>query len=434
MNIINTEKFVQNRQNYARRQYFGCGMRKITHHWILMIMLLAYLWGIVWALANADKIPMPIPQHSTWDTVLYGSIRVAFLLVSVISLIEIIIALGTPKQAEKIQNALVEAGFTNSVGFPPLLLSMRKEDKNLIYEFDSNNMPLSQWDSDKDKIGAALHREVAKVEMVSNGNRVILHTCAPLPEKIYWKDAYLSKEDFVLILGMDMTSEIVSVDIATTPHLLLGGSTGSGKSLLLKCLLMQSLRKEAIIILADFKGGVDYAPIWHQKCKMVFEPQDLLAVLDELIAEMERRRKLFVAAGTSNLNEYNQVTGKHLQRYILACDEVAEILDKTGLDKAERALLSLIEKRMSLIARQGRAFGIHLFLSTQRPSAELIPGEIRTNLTLRICGRADNILSRIILDNTDAAEQIMPDAKGRFITSMGQSFQGFLFDDSILEE
>ena len=433
MRIRNIEKFVQARKRYARRQYFRVGLREITHYWGLMGILVAYLLGIALVWENMGKIPLPIPKDILWGAVVYGSIRFAFLLVGVIVLIELIIALGTPRQAEKIQNALTEAGFANSVGFPPLLLSIRKDGKSLIYEFDSNNMPLSRWNKDKEKIGAALHCTVAKINMLPNGNRVILYTCIPLPEKIYWKDEYLSQENFVLVLGMDMIGEIVSVDIATTPHLLLGGSTGSGKSLLLKCLLMQSLRKEAIIILADLKGGVDYAPIWHQKCKMVFEPQGLLTTLEELIAEMERRRKLFVAAEASNLNEYNQITGDHLQRYILACDEVAEVLDKTGLDKAERAILSSIEKHMSLIARQGRAFGIHLFLSTQRPSAELIPGEIRTNLTLRICGRADDILSRIILDNTDAVEQISPDAKGRFITNMGQSFQGFLFDDDILE-
>lgn len=232
-----------------------------------------------------------------------------------------------------------------------------------------------------------------------------------------------------------MTGELVSVDIATTPHLLLGGGTGSGKTLLSKCLLMESLKKEAIIVLADFKGGVDYPPIWHQKCKMVFELQDLLAALEELIAELERRRKLFVDAKVSNLSEYNQVTGEHLQRYILACDEAAEIFDKTGLNKEERTIFALIEKHMSLIARQGRAYGIHLFLSTQRPSADLIPGQIRSNLTLRICGRADDILSRIILYNTKAAEQIPSDAKGRFITNMSERefFQGFLFDDEILD-
>lgn len=153
-----------------------------------------------------------------------------------------------------------------------------------------------------------------------------------------------------------------------------------------------------------------------------------------LAFELEHRRELFAAVGTSNLTEYAKATGENLPRHIFSCDEVAEILDTTGLNKAEKEVYSQIVRFLSLIARQGRAFGIHLMLSTQRPSADLIPGQIRTNLTLRICGRADDILSRIILDSPAAAEQIPLDAKGRFVTNMGQTFQGFLFDDSILDE
>ena len=168
---------------------------------------------------------------------------------------------------------------------------------------------------------------------------------------------------------------------------------------------------------------------------MIFDPQSLLAALEELTAELERRRGLFVAAGMPNLTEYNKATGENLPRYIFACDEVAEVLDTAGVSKADKeAVYAPSVRLMSLIARQGRAFGIHLMLSTQRPSADLIPGQIRTNLTLRICGRADDILSRIILDSPAAAEQIPLDAKGRFVTNMGQTFQGFLFDDSILNE
>lgn len=167
---------------------------------------------------------------------------------------------------------------------------------------------------------------------------------------------------------------------------------------------------------------------------MVFTPQSILVALEELTVELERRRELFAATGTPNLAEYNKATGSNLSRYIFACDEVAEILDTTGLDKADKAVFSQATRHMSLIARQGRAFGIHLILSTQRPSADLIPGQIRTNLTLRICGRADEILSKIILDSPAAAEQIPLDAQGRFVTNMGQIFQGFLFDDNTLDE
>lgn len=119
-----------------------------------------------------------------------------------------------------------------------------------------------------------------------------------------------------------------------------------------------------------------------------------------------------------------------MQRYIFACDEVAEILDKTGLTKEQKDKVSLIESKLSVIARQGRAFGIHLILSTQRPDANILSGQIRNNIDCRVCGRADNVLSQIILDSTAAAEQIPKDAAGRFLLHDGTIFQAFWFDDT----
>ena len=75
-----------------------------------------------------------------------------------------------------------------------------------------------------------------------------------------------------------------------------------------------------------------------------------------------------------------------------------------------------------------------MILATQRPDANLISGQIRNNLNCRICGRADNILSQLILDNTDAANQIPKDAKGRFMLHDGTVFQGYLFDEKIFEQ
>lgn len=430
------KKLAHARRRHIRHQRFASGLMEMTtYHRAKALIPLAYLLALVWAWMNRDKILIPL---SGGNNMFYHCLGFALLLVALVLLAEIIIALGTPWRAAKIQESLVEAGFVNSTRTPPLLFSIHKAaDQGYIYEFDPNNIPLSRWERDKEKIVAALRCQVVVVKTSPDGRRVLLHTVPKrftLPETIYWKDEYLSPEDFTLTLGMSLTGKLETVDLATVPHLLIGGGTGSGKSVLAKSLLMQSLKKGATVILADFKGGVDYAPVWHEKCQMVFSPETLRATLAALTVELERRRKLFVEAGTPNLTEYNKATGEKLPRYIFACDEVAEVLDMTGLDKAEKEVFAQILRHLSLIARQGRAFGIHLILSTQRPSADLIPGQIRTNLTLRICGRADDILSRIILDSPAAAEQIPLDAKGRFVTNMGQTFQGFLFDDSILAE
>ncbi len=97
----------------------------------------------------------------------------------------------------------------------------------------------------------------------------------------------------------------------------------------------------------------------------------------------------------------------------------SELLDRTGRSKEDRDKLNQIENRLATLARLGRAFGIHLILATQRPDANILPGQIKNNMDFRVCGRAESVLSGIILDNTSAAEQIPKDARGRFITGDG---------------
>ena len=219
------------------------------------------------------------------------------------------------------------------------------------------------------------------------------------------------------------------MNLANIPHILLGGSTGSGKSVLLKLLLMQAVEKGAEVYIADFKGGVDFPRVWRQKCHMCFREDELLYTLDQLTAVLECRKKRLEETECKDLDTYNEATGEGLPRLVFACDEVAEMLDKTGADNERKKLLAQIENKLSTIARQGRAFGIHLILATQRPDATIIPGQIRNNMDFRVCGRADSVLSQIILDNTSAAEQIPKDARGRFITGDGTVFQGYLFDE-----
>lgn len=105
-------------------------------------------------------------------------------------------------------------------------------------------------------------------------------------------------------------------------------------------------------------------------------------------------------------------------------------MDKTGLDKRKKELVSKIEYAMSVIARQGRAFGVHLIIATQRPDANILNGQIRNNIDIRVCGRADDVLSQIILDNTDASDKIPKNSQGRFLTNSGILFQSYYFNDA----
>ena len=104
---------------------------------------------------------------------------------------------------------------------------------------------------------------------------------------------------------------------------------------------------------------------------------------------------------------------------------MAELMDKTGASKEKKATIDQIEGKLSTLARLGRAFGIHLILCSQRTSVDVCPGSIKNNLDCRICGRADNVLSMLILDNTDAVDKIRKNQRGRFLTNDGTLFQGY---------
>lgn len=405
---------------------------------LLTILLLAiYAMGAVYvhgkqdaatAFVDSFTIPAPLPEfvchHLLECYLLAGGVAIVVLMVY-------------PFHRKMVSDGCLRIALTNAAGETPTLLRERKDRKNprvKIWELRNPGIVLKTWEDKQLDLEAVFNINIIGVSYGKGTERIVLKfVCGrnALPEHIVWREKYLSPDSFVLVLGEGYIGP-VTIDLAAIPHILLGGSTGSGKSVLLKLLLMQSLQKGAEVYIADFKGGVDFPPVWHEKCRMCFDENDLLELLTELVEELERRKLLFKERGCPNLDECNKATGERLKRCIFACDEVAEVLDKTGLSAEEKKLISQIENKLSIIARQGRAFGIYLILATQRPDANLIPGQIRTNLGCRICGRADNILSQIILDSTAAADQISKESRGRFLLHDGTLFQGYWFDENTL--
>lgn len=348
--------------------------------------------------------------------------------------IVVVILWRYPYGKKTVEAGLRSIGFINYLGETPELVRKYWDSDSrhvTIYEFKNPGIPLSTWESKQQAIEAGLNKTILKIKYCHGKRRIQVYAVSAqndMPTKLLWKDKYLPNGDFPLVLGEGLLGPVV-VDLTHIPHILLGGASGSGKSVLLKLLLMQSLHKGAVVCISDFKGGVDFPSIWHEKCRMCFEETELLSLLSEIVNELEQRKQLFRNAECPDIVEYNKATGQALKRYIVAFDEVAEVLDKTGRSKEQKELLSKIESKLSIIARQGRAFGVHLILATQRPDANLISGQIRSNLGCRICGRADSILSQIILDSTVAAEQIPKDARGRFILHDGTLFQSYWFDE-----
>lgn len=347
----------------------------------------------------------------------------------------LIIIFGSSISAVNMKNEFLRIGLNNKAGEAPVLLNKRKDKTNpsiMIYEFDGAGIPVSEWNDKKESIEAILNIYITKIKMGKNKRSILLYAVSSdsgLPDFIKWNDKYMVKDSSTLVLGKGV-AEPVTVNLAKIPHVLLGGSTGSGKSVLLKLLLMQAIKKNIVVTIADFKGGVDFPPIWHKKCNICTDEEELLQILTALVEALKSRKLILKESGCANIDEYNKKTGNNLQRFIFACDEIAEVLDKTGLTKEQKELVTKIESKLSIIARQGRAFGIHLILATQRPDANILSGQIRNNIDCRACGRADTVLSQIILDSPAAAEQIPKDAAGRFILYDETVFQAYIFDET----
>lgn len=423
-------------QKTKRSLRFTSGIKEIFRNkWkIIIFVLYAILTAFLWSKREYIPIPQNIPTflefifHTTRDIIIC-----LLLFFGAVVLFSI---LSTPVGSRKIENELRRIGFINHSREVPTLLSNRKPKKqNLnIMEFDCVGIPLAEWEQKQAELQTALNGTIARIEQGKNLRRTILYVIpnkAKKTEKLFWDDTYLYNDSSTLVLGKGILNN-ETVNLNKTPHILLGGSTGSGKSVLLKILLLQCIKKNVQVHIADFKGGVDYSSTWKKQCNMIFDSEKLLTLLENIVATLEQRKVIFRDAGCPNIDSYNalQSNCEQIQRIILACDEVAEILDKTGLEKAEKERIGKIESCLSILARQGRAFGIHIILATQRPDANILTGQIKANLDMRICGKADKILSQIVLDNSDAAEKIPKDAQGQFITNTGILFQGYMLDES----
>lgn len=415
------------------RLHVGCvHMRRHPH---LYIVLLIYLIVIC---VLAAVVMQPVTGGAFADLA-HNITRVIFPLYAIAGLLALITLFGIPRGAIRASKALARAGIVNSAGEAPMLLRIQRGKKNkhlYRYEFDANSLSLSFWQDHQAEIEAALNINIAKIQTSRGKHRIwifAVHAIDAIPDFIAFDLSLISKNTSQLTMGEGLLGRVV-VDLNHIPHILIGGSTGSGKTLLLKLLLVQLIRKGAVVHIADFKGGVDYPARWAETCNIITDESALIHTLADIVKELNSRKKLLRTCGVPNIAAYNRSTNTPIHRIVFACDEVAELLDRTGADKERKAQISQIESYLSTIARQGRAFGIHLILATQRPDANILSGQIKNNIDCRICGRADRVLSQIILDSSIAADEIPKGVQGRFIDNEGRLFQAYYLSEDQLED
>lgn len=264
----------------------------------------------------------------------------------------------------------------------------------------------------------ALHDDLALALATTTGN---VRIQAPIPGKsqvgieipnispstVTLKDVLSSerlrttKSKTAVGLGLDVTANIVVADISKMPHILIAGTTGSGKSVLLNSMiatmLFRASPKEVKLILADPKRVElsEYNDIPHLLSPVIVEPEKILSSLKWAEKEMERRYRLFEDAKVKNITEFNEFTGIQTIPYIvIVIDELYYLMDFAPRE---------VEASIHRLAAMARATGIHLIVSTQRPSVNVITGTIKANIACRIAFNvASNIDSRVIMDQPGA--------------------------------
>ena len=237
-----------------------------------------------------------------------------------------------------------------------------------------------------------------------------------LRENIESQEFIGSKSKITLAMGKDINGRLAVADLAGMPHLLIAGSTGTGKSVAINAMIMSILYKstpdQVRLVLVDPKRLElgNYEGIPHLLTPIITEPKLAANVLRNAVREMERRLKLLAAKGVRNIAGYNalfddtpslfgeQSDEGPIPYIVIIIDELADLMMLDGHN---------VEESITRLAQMARAVGIHLVLATQRPSVDVITGLIKANFPARVSFRvATKVDSRTILD-ANGAESLL---------------------------
>ena len=266
----------------------------------------------------------------------------------------------------------------------------------------------------------ATKAESILIERMAGKNTVGIQVPNQERETIWLRDVIesenfaTSRSKLTISMGKDINGRIVVADLTTMPHVLIAGSTGSGKSVAINAMIMSVLYKstpeQVRLILVDPKRvelGM-YEGIPHLFTPIIAEPKQAANALRNAVKEMERRLKLLASRSVRNIEQYNRLFDastpslfdqaeqeeKPLPYIVIIIDELADLM---MIDKAN------VEESITRLAQMARAVGIHLVLATQRPSVDVITGLIKANVPTRISFRlATKVDSRTILDSNGA--------------------------------
>jgi S-DNA-T family DNA segregation ATPase FtsK/SpoIIIE len=273
------------------------------------------------------------------------------------------------------------------------------------------NVKVSKILNLQDDLAMALSAETIRIQAPIPGKDVVgIEIPNEVVETIYLRELLDDKlfknssSPLTIILGKDIVGKPFVTDLKKLPHLLIAGTTGSGKSVGINAMILSLLYKNSpdqlrlLMIDPKMLEFSIYNDIPHLLTPVITKPKQAIVALNNMVAEMERRYELMAESRTKNIENYNEKVkregGEHFPYIVVVIDELADLMMTSGKD---------VEISIARLAQKSRACGIHLIVATQRPSVDVVTGLIKANLPSRISYRVgQKVDSKIILDQMGA--------------------------------
>jgi len=273
------------------------------------------------------------------------------------------------------------------------------------------NIKVSKILNLQDDLAMALRAQTIRIQAPIPGKDVVgIEIPNKTVETIYIREIFESQlfkeaaSPLTLVLGKDIVGKPFITDLKKLPHLLIAGTTGSGKSVGINAMILSLLYKNSpdqlklMMIDPKMLEFSIYNDIPHLLTPVITKPKEAISALNNMVYEMERRYQMMSETRTKNIENYNEKAKKEkrdtLPYIVVIIDELADLMMTSGKD---------VEYSIARLAQMARASGIHLIVATQRPSVDVVTGLIKANLPSRISYKVgQKIDSKIILDGMGA--------------------------------
>lgn len=323
---------------------------------------------------------------------------------------------------KRVEETLITAGLRNPLGKTPQvvgLYSIDQDTKKLV--LTKASFSLHDFVTNKLRLESGLHSFIDDIkEQRTKGLVEILFSSESLPISVSYVNP-AGKRSFSFFIGSTRTNEVIG-DLDKTPHLLVAGQTGGGKSTFLRNFITTQFlnSKNVRMTLIDLKGGLEFQ-LFEDLPRVEVIPNlekaidELTAAQSELIHRIENLKRL-KAKDISKMESDSNTKSFLSNRHLIVVDEGAELFLAGGGSDAQKIIQA--RRILSLIARQGRAVGIHLVIATQRPDSRSLDPQVKANLAWVLCFAMQNDSSSItVLGNGRATD--LPLIPGRAIWKEG---------------